>query len=107
MKHHDYFSIKIIGPTIQDLVGTWIVESNSYAYSCLYASDTEVDCDGNKVSLYGDTVTWVKTGDTGKIVNSGQELYNRINWEIGSVWVKSGNGVMNDSRNLLYYFTFP
>ena len=36
-------------------------------------------------------------------VKSGK-FYYRMHWETGSNWIKQGNVVMNDSRNLLYHF---
>ena len=80
------------------------MDDSSDVWRCQYVSDTEAKCDGYKVTLYGDTVTWKEDGNTAKMVKSGQESYNRIDWETGSDWLKSGNVFMNDSRTLLYYF---
>ena len=73
-------------------------------WKCQYVSNTEVNCGGHKVTLYGETVTWVNDGNTGKMLKEGQEFYNKIEWKANGDWLKAGNRVMNDSRNLLYYF---
>ena len=63
----------------------------------------DVKCENNKITLNGDTVTWVTTGNTGTISQSG----NTINWNGGSSWEKLGMNNVNIKytvfRNTLLY----
>jgi hypothetical protein len=75
-------------PTAYDLAGEWQVEGTNRVWKCSYVSKTEVDCDGKKVTLNGEIVTYGNSGNTGAIVRSVNN-YDRINWANGfSSWKK-------------------
>ena len=73
----------------------------NHVWKCSYVSKTEVNCDGNKVTINGEIVTWENTaGETGTISQSGIN-YDTIHWEkhgryIG-LWKKLGLYDMNDT----------
>ena len=91
----------MLGPTAHDLAGEWRVTSTNYLWKCIYVSKTEVDCDGDKVTLNGHIVTWTNDGGTGTIIQHGSN-YDEINWDSTDPWEKQG---MYDNINTFAFFT--
>ena len=92
----------MLGPTAHDLAGEWRITTDNASWKCSYVSKTEVDCEGRKVTLNGQTVTWEEDGSTGTIIQHGSN-YDTINWDDGtSAWKKQG---MYDNINTFAFFS--
>ena len=91
----------MLGPTTRDLVGEWRLSSDTNSLGkCSYVSHTELDCEGNKLTLNGIKLTSVNTGTAGTIIKHGSN-YDLINWDNGVDWKKQG---MYDNNNKFIFF---